>query len=886
MKAPPREPAAGSQVSTANLMTMGSGPDRDRRGLPAHPDHARHSPPVHRTSAVLAICSTACGGARSRHDEGVRPWVHRRWFTVAAVGLSMSVLCAGMVWLTVTLARGELGIGDQLASVISAYIGLCGLAATVIGTMLTARQNRGGVTTAEGSGQTEDTRLTPVFLVHPSSDSGGARTGRAFAGPVAAAVVRPQETTVGLQLQTRDPVRSGQGHRRAAVVPRQLPGAPRVFTGRVRELAQLTEALDAQSDPSGTVVISAIGGAGGIGKTALVLHWAHQHIEQFPDGQLYVNLRGFDPSGAPLPSAVAVRGFLDALGVEPSAIPVDLDAQAALYRSLLVGTRMLIVLDNARDSAQVTPLLPGTATCAVLVTCRNRLGGLVTASGAQPLALDVLDETEARELLVRHLGLLRVAAEPEAVVELLQRCAGLPLALGIVAARAAAHSRFPLSALADELHEASERLNVLDAGELSVNLRAVFSSSYHALDPDMAGVFGLLGLAPGPDISLAAAASLTAQPVTHARALLQNLEDANLVQHYAPGRYRMHDLVRLYASDQAHRDQPPHGRYAALRRLVDFYLHTAYSGERLLYGHSVPIKLNPPISGAVVHPLETAAAAMAWFDKEHLCLLAAQQLAAEQGWDTLVWQLAWALNSFHYRRGHLRASISVWQAGLKAAEQSSEPAPLALIHRLLGHVYSRMGMHAEALDHLSRALTLAEQTGEESELIGSHYNLGWHWARQGDYERALPHATQALHLEQSLDKPGWEAETVNAVGWFQARLGNYQQARALSERALAVFRQYNHREGEADALDSLGYITHHAGQHTQAIDYYRQAITLHHELVNAYDEADTLARLGEVYADLGQHNDARHVWDEALDLYQVQHRTTDAQRAQQQMGDL
>jgi DNA-binding SARP family transcriptional activator len=294
------------------------------------------------------------------------------------------------------------------------------------------------------------------------------------------------------------------------LVPRQLPTPPRLFSGRTTELAR----LDEQTDTSDTVVISAIGGTGGIGKTWLALHWAYAHLDQFPDGQLYVNLRGFDPIGQPVSPGTAVRGFLDSLGVAPVAIPVDLDAQVGLYRSLVAGRRMLIVLDNARDTGQVIPLLPGSPTCTVLVTSRHHLGGLVTAHGAHRVDLDVLEEREARQLLARHLGHDRVVAETEAVDELVACCAGLPLALSIVAARATRHPDFPLAVLADELRDRSGRLDALDPGDPQATLRVVLSWSHHALSEAAAAAFGLLGLAPGPDISLPAAAALLAQADT------------------------------------------------------------------------------------------------------------------------------------------------------------------------------------------------------------------------------------------------------------------------------------------------------------------------------------------------------------------------------------
>ncbi|WP_244223926.1 NB-ARC domain-containing protein, partial [Amycolatopsis circi] len=385
-------------------------------------------------------------------------------------------------------------------------------------------------------------------------------------------------------------------------VPRQLPCPPRLFTGRTVELVQ----LDRHLDLAGTV---AIGGTGGIGKTWLALHWAHQRLSRFPDGQLHVDLHGFDPTGQPTSAAEAIRGFLDALGVAPSAIPVDLEAQIGLYRSLLAGKRMLLVLDNARDIEQVTPLLPGTPTCTVLITSRRHLVGLAALYGVQLLNLDVLPDSDARELLTGHLGPDRLATEPGTVADLLTMCAGLPLAVRIVAARAQHHPTFPLAVLAEELRDASARLDGLDAGGLRVNLRAVLSWSVRALSPQATRLFGLLGIAPGPDISLAAAEALAATPAAQLRTVLRELEIASLVQQHVPRRYRMHDLIRLYASDTLTED----ARDAALRRILHFYTHTAHAADRLLNPRQGSIPLDPPAPDALPHPLPDALAALAWY---------------------------------------------------------------------------------------------------------------------------------------------------------------------------------------------------------------------------------------------------------------------------------
>jgi tetratricopeptide (TPR) repeat protein len=666
-------------------------------------------------------------------------------------------------------------------------------------------------------------------------------------------------------------------------VPRQLPAAPRLFIGRTTELAELTAVLDAQAEPGGTVVISAIGGMGGIGKTWLALKWAHSHVDRFPDGQLYVNLRGFDPSGVHVSPAEAIRSFLDAFEVAPASIPVDLTAQVALYRTLMADKQMLVLLDNAYDSAQVEPLLPGSSTCTVLVTSRRQLGGLVTAHGARPLALDVLDEAEARQLFLRHLGHDRMAAEPEAVAEFVDRCGGLPLALGILAARATAYPGFPLAVLAEELRDVTARLDALDAGELATNLRAVFSWSYRALSAEAADMFVLLGLAVGPDISLPAAASLAALSTTKARILLRELERAHLVQQHVPGRYRMHDLIKLCAAEHA---QTTEARTAALERLVAFFVHTAYSADRLLHPYRRPLDLGSPPPGCHIPSLDGEPAALAWFTAEHPCLLATQQLAASLGWHTAIFCLAWASDTFHWRRGYLRDNLVSWRAAVAASKGMEKPAARVLAHRLLGLACDRAGEHTDAVHHLEHALALAEQIGDIHGRAHTHRALARVLAQQAADERALSHAVHALRLLRTFDIPSWEAAALNTVGWLNARLGNYSQARVNCQHALALFRQHHDRGGQANALESLGYIAHRTNQHTEALGHYRQALALYRDLGDAYFEADIQASIGKVHAVQGEYIEARVALRLALDLYQAQHRLKDAEFVQHHLDAL
>ncbi|MEV6924771.1 tetratricopeptide repeat protein [Dactylosporangium sp. NPDC051485] len=668
----------------------------------------------------------------------------------------------------------------------------------------------------------------------------------------------------------------------AQVVPRQLPAPPGLFTGRALELDHLDQMARRQS-PNRTVVISAIGGAGGIGKTSLALHWAHTHLDAFPDGQLYADLRGFGPGPGPVPPDAALRGFLGALGIPPASVPRDLDAQAGLYRSLLASRRMLIMLDNARDTAQVLPLLPGSPSCTVLVTSRHQLRGLTVTHGARLLALDLLRDDDARDLLAEHLGQHRAAQQPHALATLVEYCGGLPLALAIVAARAASHPDHPLDALVLELRDATARLSALNAGELRADLRAVFSWSYRALRQPSAKLFDLLGLAPGADISLAAVASLAGAPVPRARELLLELEDTSLVRQHAPGQYRMHDLVRLYSVEQT---QAAPSHEAALRRLVDFYLHTACAADRLLDPRRPPLALSKPAPGVTPQPLSDPAEAMAWFDLEHTRILDTQRLAMDRGWYAQVWQLARTLVTFHARRRRGRDQLTVWQLALAAVDREGSHAAAALAHRYLGQAHTAEGEHGEALRHLQLALVRAAEAADAGEQARTHYALTVAWERTGDHEQALVHANQALTLFRDLGDPVEQARAHNAVGWMCAQLRRYEQARSHCERALTLFRRNGHPDGEADTLHSLGLIAYRNGEYPDALRYYREALAMYHEVGNTRGEVDCLESLGQLHQALSRYAEAHEAWQQALDLLHTQHRTKEALLLSERMQSL
>jgi DNA-binding SARP family transcriptional activator/tetratricopeptide (TPR) repeat protein len=650
----------------------------------------------------------------------------------------------------------------------------------------------------------------------------------------------------------------------ARVVPCQLPADLDAFTGRdaaLQTLDRLLEDRDASVSPA--VVIATIAGTAGVGKTALAVHWAHRVADRFPDGQLHVDLRGFDPSGSPMGPAEAVRGFLDALQVPPRQIPASLEAQAGLYRSLLAGRRMLVLLDNARDAGQVAPLLPGGSGCLVLVTSRNQLPGLVAAVGAHPVALDLLGRGEAVRLLARRLGDDRVTADPDATDELVTRCAGLPLALAVVAARAATHPEFPLAALAGQLREARDGLDGFDGGDVATDVRAVFSWSYRALGADAARLFRLLGLHPGPDVGAAAAASLAGRPAAQVRPLLAELARAHLVTEHVPGRYALHDLLRAYAAELAHTPDADGDRRAATHRLLDHYLHTAHGADLLLYQYAEPITLAPPEPGVAAERLGGHDEAMAWFTAEHRVLLATIEQAARDGFDRHTCQLAWTLFVYLHRRGRWHDRAATQHAALDAARRLGDRGAQARAHRYLGSAYADLGRHQDAHLHLRRALELCGEVGDPAGEAWTHHYRDLAYGLQGRDTDALDAALRALDLFQAAGDRVGRAIALSDVGWYHGRLGHHQQALAFCSQALGLHQELDNLPYQAHTLSCLGDTHHHLGDQPEAIDRYRQALALFREVGDRFGEASALARLGELHRDAGDPDAAREAWQAA-----------------------
>jgi tetratricopeptide (TPR) repeat protein len=690
------------------------------------------------------------------------------------------------------------------------------------------------------------------------------------------------------------------------VIPRQLPAAPAPFVGRPDELDTLDTTLPPhrlstegvpdeftlQQAVSGRMMlISAIGGTGGIGKTWLALHWAHRNLHRYPDGHLFADLNGFSPTDQPKHPIDVLGGFLDALGVDRDRQPTDPERRAELYRSLVADKQILIVLDNAATVDQLTPLLPGGHYCTVVITSRNQLRGLVARHGVRPINLNVLTGAEVHTLLTTardtDCALTdRIATDAQAMTELIELCGGFPLALGLIAARIAAEPHLPLADIAAELRALG--VDALDSEEPNASLPTVLSWSLRHLTNQQRKMFALLGIAPGPDTGLPAAAALAGLPEREAHRVLRVLVDASLINRVPGGRYAMHDLVRAYAvtiASNSPNDLSTQARETALRRVLDFYTHTAHTADQLVYPHRDAAPFKPLTHDIHPHPLPDASAALTWFDTEHACLLAAQHAAATHHWHHTVWRLAWSLHTFHRRRGYLHDELTVWQTATHAAPHLADPTIHLLAHRYLGTAHAELGHHEDAINHLHRALNLAEHHHNLAQQARSHQAVGWAWELAGDDRKALACARRALHLFRSLDQPIWEADALNAVGWYAARLGDYDTARDHCHEALALHRRHHHRQGEGTTLDSLGYIEHHTGHHSQAITHYHRALTLFRELGDAYYTASVLDNLGHSCIALSQHEQARTAWQEALQRYEEQGRHDDAARVQHHLDN-
>ena len=563
--------------------------------------------------------------------------------------------------------------------------------------------------------------------------------------------------------------------------PAQLPGDVDAFTGRAGELATLDK-LAAMIGPSGSAgqagagpaaTVICVSGTAGVGKTALAVHWARHIRAAFPDGQLYVNLRGYDP-GRPVPAGDALAGFLRALGVSGQDIPQDVDERAAAYRTLLDGRRILVVLDNASAVEQVRPLLPGSPSSLVLVTSRDSLAGLVARHGARRLDLDRLPQQDAVALLRALIG-DRAETQPDATATLASRCARLPLALRVAAELAAASPAMTVAQLAGELADEQRRLDLLDAGgDPGSAIRGVFSWSYSHLPEDSARAFRLLGLEPGPDLDARAAAALTGTPPTQASRVLELLARTHLVHRTRPGRYGLHDLLRAYAAGLASTRDAEGERQAALTRLFDYYLAAAVAAMDIL----VPAErhLRPRVHGTApaVDPVDPAAA-RAWLDAERAVLVAVSTHAAAGGSPAHATGLAGTLYRYLETGGHYPDAITIHSAAREAARRIGDRAAEATALTNLGIVDWRQGRYRQAAGHHRLALKVSQEIGDRSGEAIALANLGIIYEREGRHQQAADHYRQTAVAFAELDDWCGEARALTNLGGIDCLQGHYDR---------------------------------------------------------------------------------------------------------------
>jgi DNA-binding SARP family transcriptional activator/Tfp pilus assembly protein PilF len=654
--------------------------------------------------------------------------------------------------------------------------------------------------------------------------------------------------------------------------PAQLPADIADFTGREEQVKRLCEVLSAPGPSSGpgVVRVAVVAGAGGLGKTSLAVHAAHRVRRRFADGQLYVDLLG--ATAHPLPPADVLSRFLRDLGVDGRDIPADEDQRAARYRTALAGRRVLVVLDNARDAAQVRPLLPGSASCAVLMTTRSRMPGLAST---RLVDLDVLDDDEALALFARIVGEDRAAAEPEATAELLLACAGLPLAIRICAARLASRAGWTIAAMAGRLRDTRRRLDELRVGDLAV--RASFQVSFATLPPapgdkgiDPARAFCMLGLWHGPSISAAAAAALFGTPEQPAEDALELLVDAHLLESPAPGRYRFHDLLRVYAAERAAADLLAGEREAAVTRLLTWYMRTADAAATAQVSHRYDIPLHP--AGADDPPplgFASAEDALAWYDGESANLVAATRQAAEAGLHDIAWRLPAPLYLIFNSRGNWADCIAASRLALASARRAGSRHGEAWLLNNLGDALGNIG-DPEGIGHIERSLAIRREIGDRRGEAQSANTLADVYLMLGQTDEALGLYRRSLELNRQVgDRYGEGVALVN-LGWTLLdadRAGEAIEDRCLLQ-ARGIFAEIGYVDGEGYALHVLGRCYLSVGRDAAALDSLRQALTCHRAAGNRRRQAATLRSIGIAECRAGLTGQARRSWAQAAAIFE------------------
>jgi tetratricopeptide (TPR) repeat protein len=686
-----------------------------------------------------------------------------------------------------------------------------------------------------------------------------------------------------------------------AAAPLQLPADTAHFTGRTAELTRLLDLWPADDAVPTTVVVSAVEGMAGVGKTALTVHAAHQLAHRLPDGALFIDLHGFTPEVEPTPPEAALDYLLRGLGVPGAQIPPDLDARAALYRSLLARRRMLVVLDNAADETQVRPLLPGTPGCLVVVTSRRRLTSLDEAS---LISLDTLPTADAAALFTAVAGLDRCREQNAVVTEIVALCGHLPLAVRVAAARLRSHPAWTPRQLADLLEDQHRRLGELDDRTRSVT--AALAVSYHHLSPAQRHAFALLGLHPGVDIDSYALAALADTTAAEAQQLLDDLEQVSLLNQPAYHRYTQHDLVRAQAAKTAADDETEASRHAALCRLCDHYAHAASVAMDVVYPFDADHRPRPPPPSTPTPAFDRPQWAEAWLDTELHNLLTTATHAAGHGRPEHTQHQSATLNRHLRTRARYVDAVILHEHALTAAHATGNPGgelaalnalgdvhylqgrypqatgdhrqALDIAHRIgdrsgelnalsgLGHVHYLQGQYAQATDSYRRALEIARRVGHRTGELNALTGLGWVHHLQGRYPAATDSYRAALEIACRIGDRTGELNALTGLGWVHWLLGRYAQATDSHGRALEIARQIGDRTGELNALSGLGNVDRLQGRYAQAGDCYRRVLEIARQIGNRNYQYEALQGLGRAHHATGQHEQALADHHQALDI--------------------
>jgi DNA-binding SARP family transcriptional activator len=664
------------------------------------------------------------------------------------------------------------------------------------------------------------------------------------------------------------PAPAGSPLPRSVPAPAQLPMDVADFTGRDDQVRHLCDLLSSASgdDESGAVRIALVAGSGGLGKTSLAVHAAHRVRGHFPDGQLYVDLLGATPH--PLPPADVLARFLRDLGVDGRQVPLDEDERAARYRTGLAGRRVLVVLDNARDAAQVRPLLPGSASCAVLVTTRSRMPDLAST---RLVDLDVLDDDDALTLFTRIVGDERAEAEPEATAELLLTCAGLPLAIRICAARLASRSGWTIRVLADRLRDTRRRLDEMAVGDLAV--RASFQVGFASLPArvhpdgiDPARAFCLLGLWQGASISAAAAGALFGTPEFLATDALEVLVDTHLLESKGADRYQFHDLLRVYASERAMADLSEPDRSAAVGRLLRWYMYTADAAATVVAPdrYNMPLDLvegdQPPLVFAAVDD------ALAWYDRDRANLIAATKQASASGWHDIAWRLPAPLLNIYERRGSWAECIATNRIALDSAQQAGNRQGEAWVLSTLGYALG-FTHESEAIGYLEQSLAIRRQIGDAKGEAQSANNLADAYWRLGRVSEAIALFHKARDLNRDVGNRYGEAAALTNLGAALLDVRRAEEAVGHLEQACKTFGEIGYLDGIGYAMYVLGDCYLSLGRDTDAVDCFRQAVSSHQAAGSRQRQAVTLQALGRVQARNGLAGEASRSWAQAAAIF-------------------